>query len=177
MGVGVRWERKAAQGQLPGGETLEKGLPSPSRNWHPCAPSRAGEGPCSGCPGRRRRVEEAVGERTFFQQQPQKCKGWSQGPSCVFRPQIDERVAPSQPLHPPPPARAPLGLAQTEFRGRGPGDRKAAKREEGRGVREGRRLSLRYKKAVGAALSLHSLESGSEPAVSRCQGAQKGRED
>lgn len=32
---------------------------------------------------------------------PRRAKGWSLGPSCVFRPQIDERVAPSQPLPPP----------------------------------------------------------------------------
>ena len=59
---------------------------------------------------------------------------------------------------------AERGFAPTEFRGRRPGDRKAAKREEkgGKGG-VGGDIFKDYKKAARAAPFLHSLESGSEP--------------
>lgn len=83
-GVGVAG-RKAAQGRLPGQEALEKGTPLSIPQLASLRSLPRGRGPCSGCPGRRRRVE-AVGE-DLLPAAPEVQKARSPGPH-VFRPQF-----------------------------------------------------------------------------------------
>lgn len=106
VGVGVRWERKAAQGQLPGGETLESGTPFIPGNWQFLRSLPRGRGTVFRLS--RQKTAGGVGqggERPSPAAAPEVQKAGRIGPSCVFRPQIDAAWRRASLFTPPPPPR------------------------------------------------------------------------